>query len=121
METPLISTVILLAALGAAAPEPARQSIYESPVAPTPQGKVDELVFGQLKQLGIAPARLCSDGVFVRRVYLDVIGTLPTAEEARAFLEDRSPDKRRSLIERLLDREEFADYWAMKWSDLLRI
>jgi hypothetical protein len=50
-----------------------------------------------------------------------VIGTLPTAEEAKAFLEDRDPDKRSALIDRLLQREEFADYWAMKWSDLLRI
>jgi len=121
METTLISTVVLIAALAATDPEPTRQSIYESPADPTPRGKIDELVFGQLKQLGIAPARLCSDGVFVRRVYLDVIGTLPSAEEAKAFLEDRSPDKRSVLIERLLEREEFADYWAMKWSDLLRI
>jgi hypothetical protein len=121
METTWISTVALIAALAATDPEPARQSIYESPADPTARGKIDELVFGQLKQLGIAPASLCSDGVFVRRVYLDVIGTLPTAEEARAFLEDRAPDKRSALIDRLLQREEFADYWAMKWSDLLRI
>jgi hypothetical protein len=59
--------------------------------------------------------------VFVRRVYLDVIGTIPTAEQARAFLRDTDPNKRRVLIDRLLERKEFADYRAMKWADLLRI
>lgn len=121
MGTPVISTAILLAALGVSEAGPSRQAIYESAADPTPQGKIDELVLGQLNQLAIPPARLCSDAVFVRRVYLDVIGTLPTAEEAKAFLEDRSSDKRRALIDRLLARDEFADYWAMKWSDLLRI
>mgnify|MGYP005840017871 CR=1 FL=1 len=85
------------------------------------QGKIDELVFGKLRQLGIEPAELCTDEVFVRRVYLDVIGTLPTAAEARQFLRDQDPHKRRRLIDLLLERDEFADYWAMKWSDLLRV
>ena len=87
----------------------------------TPQSKIDELVFAKLKQLKIEPASLCSDAVFLRRVYLDTIGTLPTAEEAENFLEDESPDKRPRLIDHLLERPEFADYWAMKWSDLLRV
>ena len=85
------------------------------------RGRIDELVFGRLKQLGIPPARVCSDGVFVRRAYLDVIGTLPTPDEAAQFLNDSDPDKRRKLIDRLLDRDEFADYGAMKWCDLLRV
>jgi len=63
----------------------------------------------------------CTDAVFLRRAYLDVIGTLPTADEARGFLSDTSLNKRRALVERLLERDEFADYWAMKWSDLLRV
>ena len=82
---------------------------------------VDVLVSARLAGLGLAPAHRSSDAVFVRRVFLDVIGTLPTAAEARWFLQDRAPDKRRALIDRLLEREEFADTWAMKWSDLLRI
>jgi hypothetical protein len=94
---------------------------FESRPALPPQGKIDELVFAKWKRLGIEPASLCSDGVFVRRVYLDVIGTLPTAQEASQFLLDKDPDKRRALIGRLLDREEFADFWAMKWGDLLRV
>jgi hypothetical protein len=94
---------------------------FESTADLKPQGKIDQLVFQRLKQLGIEPAPVCADAVFVRRVYLDVIGTLPTAEEAKAFLSDKSPDKRSALIDRLLERKEFADYWAMKWSDLLRV
>jgi hypothetical protein len=94
---------------------------YESTADLTSQGKIDKLVFARLKQLDIAPAPLCSDAVFVRRVYLDVIGTLPSAQEARAFLQDKDPNKRSILIDRLLERKEFADYWAMKWSDLLRV
>jgi len=84
-------------------------------------GQVDSLVFDRLKRLGIQPADRCSDGVFVRRAYLDVIGTLPTREEAAQFLQEASPGKRRALIDRLLERDEFADYWAMKWADLLRV
>ncbi len=94
---------------------------FESAADPTPQGRIDELVLGRLKQLGIAPAKVCSDAVFLRRAYLDVIGTLPTADEARQFLEDSDPDKRRKLVDRLLERDEFVDYWTMKWCDLLRV
>ena len=97
------------------------RSPFELPSAPLPKNRIDGLVFGRLRQLGIQPANVCSDAVFVRRAYLDVIGTLPSAAEARQFLLDRDPDKRRALIDRLLERDEFADYWAMKWSDLLRV
>ena len=94
---------------------------FEGPVAANSSHPIDAIVFGQLARLGIEPARLCSDAVFVRRAFLDVIGTLPTAAETTLFLQDSAPDKRSVLIDRLLEREEFADYWAMKWSDLLRI
>ena len=87
----------------------------------TPETKIDELVFARLQQLNIEPAQLCSDPVFLRRVYLDVTGTLPTASEARKFILDRNPAKRRELIDQLLARDEYADYLAMKWGDLLRI
>ena len=94
---------------------------YEAPNAYTAQNKIDEIVFAQLQQLQIVPAQLCSDAVFVRRVYLDVTGTLPSATEAEQFILDRKPDKRHTLIDRLLARDEYADYLAMKWGDLLRI
>jgi hypothetical protein len=94
---------------------------YEQSEPPAPNGRIDELVFARLAELGLPPARGCSDAVFLRRVFLDITGTLPTAMEARQFLEDPRPDKRRLLIDQLLQRDEFADYWAMKWSDLLRV
>jgi hypothetical protein len=117
LKASAISALVLLTAAGGiAAP-----TLFESQTAPTPRSKIDDLVFGRLERLGIQPANLCSDAVFVRRAYLDVIGTLPTALEAREFLLSRDPNKRRGLIDRLLEREEFADYWALKWSDLLRV
>lgn len=82
---------------------------------------IDSLVADNLRRHGVTPASVCNDATFVRRVYLDVIGTLPTAAEVEAFLGNPSPDKRPELIDRLLRREEFADYWAMKWCDLLRV
>jgi len=97
------------------------RSIFELPTPSVPRGRIDELVFAKLHELGIEPAHPCSDAVFLRRAYLDVIGTLPTVEEARAFLTDKDPDKRDRLIDALLQRREFADFWAMKWSDLLRV
>jgi hypothetical protein len=83
--------------------------------------KVDRLVSGRLKELGIPPSERCSDEVFLRRVYLDMIGTLPTQAEAREFLEGQSVGKRTRLIEELFERPEFADYWSLKWCDLLRV
>jgi hypothetical protein len=121
MKRSLLVVVILAAALAGRAEARSPGSPFESDADPTPQGRIDELVFGRLRQLGIAPAKVCSDGVFLRRAYLDVIGTLPTAEEARQFLKESDPDKRRKLVDRLLEREEFVDYWTMKWCDLLRV
>ncbi|MBL7040055.1 MAG: DUF1553 domain-containing protein [Pirellulaceae bacterium] len=118
--------------LATTSPLPARQgearfrkrypgnNVTEAGIQPK-SAKVDLLVFDRLKQLGIQRADVCSDEVFVRRVYLDVIGTLPTPREAKKFLRDRNPNKRRILIDRLLERPEFADYWAMKWGDVLRV
>jgi hypothetical protein len=82
---------------------------------------VDRLAWDNLARLGIPPSDLADDAEFLRRVYLDTIGTLPTAAEARAFLADSGADKRARLIDRLLERSAYADYWTMRWSDLLRI
>jgi hypothetical protein len=94
---------------------------YESPPAarllPAQSAKLDGLVRAGSLQV-VAP---CSDAVFLRRVFLDILGTLPTREEATAFLADNSREKRGQLIDRLLARPEFADYWGMRWGDVLRI
>lgn len=81
---------------------------------------VDAAVFGKLKELGIPPSPLCDDSTFLRRVYIDITGTLPTAEEVDTFLADPSPDKRDRLIDELLDTPEYADYFATKWNAILR-
>lgn len=81
---------------------------------------IDNLVWKRLERLGITPSEPVDDATFLRRAYLDVIGCLPTVDEARAFLNDSSPDKRERLVDALLDRPEYADYWANKWCDLLR-
>ena len=82
---------------------------------------LDPPINRRLQQLNITPSRLCTDADFLRRVHIDIIGTLPTAEEAKAFLHSDGINKRQDLVENLLQRTEFADYWALKWSDLLRV
>ena len=81
---------------------------------------IDAAVFAKQKEMQLLPAAVSSDEVFLRRVYLDAIGTLPTPEEAAAFLDSKDPDRRVRLIDALLDREEFAYFWALKWADVLR-
>ena len=82
---------------------------------------IDELVYDKLRKIRVAPASRTSDEVFLRRVYLDTLGVLPTVDEARAFHADTAPDKRAKLIDALLDRPEFAELWAMKWAEVLRV
>jgi len=85
-----------------------------------PTGPIDTLVFAKLKALRINPAADCGDSVFLRRAFLDAIGRLPEPDEARAFLQSKDPAKRELLVDRLVERPEFADFWALKWADLLR-
>jgi hypothetical protein len=82
---------------------------------------VDDLVYEQLRLLSYLPAETCSDQVFLRRVSLDVTGLLPTVEETRAFLDDRSVDKRARLIDRLLHGADYARFWSHQLADLLRV
>ena len=97
------------------------------PNAPAPYPKlptnnqVDVLVLAKLKQMGIVPSVLADDATFLRRLFVDSIGTLPKPHEVRKFLADRNPNKRKRAIERILNREEFADYWALRWADVLLV
>ncbi len=88
--------------------------------APPEANYVDTHVFAKLKMLSIPPSDLCSDQDFLRRAYLDLIGTLPTPAETVAFLEDKDSRKREKLIDALLDRPEYGYFWTLKWSDVLR-
>jgi hypothetical protein len=96
----------------------------EQPVDParlaTKNNFIDDHVFAKLAALRIEPSDLSSDAEFLRRVYLDAAGVLPTPEEIKAFLDDKSPDKRARAIDALLERPEFVDHWALFFTDLFQ-
>src|SRR6185436_12190770 len=87
---------------------------------PTAKNFIDELVFKKLKTIGMPASPLCDDATFIRRVTIDIAGRLPTPEEAQRFLADQDPAKRDRLIDGLIDSPDYADYFANKWSALLR-
>ncbi|HZL88108.1 MAG TPA: DUF1549 domain-containing protein [Pirellulaceae bacterium] len=93
---------------------------YQWPNPPA-NNYIDELVYQKLQQLKFLPSGLCSDEEFLRRVHCDVIGILPTLEETQKFLADTDPAKRAKLIDSLLERPEYARFWALKWGDLLKM
>ncbi|MCA9231444.1 MAG: DUF1553 domain-containing protein [Planctomycetales bacterium] len=102
-------------------------SPYEHKIAPEVFAEapvknfIDEHVNRKLQQLNLAPSARCNDETFLRRVYLDTIGVLPTSEESLAFFNDTAPEKRDRVIDALLERKEYVDYWAYRWSDVLLI
>ena len=100
---------------------PGKPYLFDGVVEPPQRNFIDKLVDNKLDKLNIHPSGVCSDPDFLRRAHLDIIGTLPTPAEARAFLSSNDPDRRRKLVDSLTKRPEFADYWALKWADLLRV
>lgn len=100
---------------------------YEKPVAPEvfaslkPRNFIDERILEKLKELNLPPSPTCTDSEFIRRAFIDTLGVLPTADETTRFLSDAAADKRDRLVEALLKRPEFVDYWSYKWSDLLLV
>lgn len=112
------SSQIVIARVTSPYPHEVPDSVYaEAPRA----NFIDELVLEQLRRLNLKPSPAATDATFVRRAYLDTIGRLPTPAETSAFVADSSADKYARLADRLLAREEFVDYWAYKWSDLLLV
>ncbi len=93
---------------------------YQRPALPE-NNYIDSLVHNKLHKLRMTPSQLCSDEVFVRRLYLDITGLLPTVEETASFLADKSSDKRANLIDQLLEKKEFTELWVMKFAELLQI
>jgi hypothetical protein len=112
------SSKVLYARLSAPYPNEVSDSSY---AGFTVRNFIDELALKKWKQLNLAPSKPTSDSNFIRRAYLDATGTLPTAEDVERFLADTSPDKRAKLIDELLERDEYVDYWAYKWSDLMLV
>jgi hypothetical protein len=101
---------------------PFANKLDDSVFAKSPkQNFIDDHVLTKLRLLNLPPSEQCTDAEFVRRAFLDACGILPKPEEADAFLKDTRPDKRARLIDALLERPEFVDYWAFKWSDLLLV
>jgi hypothetical protein len=82
---------------------------------------IDTFVNAKLKKLRITPSEVCSDEIYVRRVFIDIIGLLPTPEETKRFLENKAPNKRELLVDDLLGRKEFVELWVLKWAELLQI
>ena len=99
---------------------PRSRSARRSRSCPPAKNFIDELVFANLKQMGVPPSPVCDDATFLRRVSLDIAGRLPTVEETRAFIANRQPDKRDRAIETLLSSPDYADYFANKWTALLQ-
>ncbi len=87
---------------------------------PPSKGVIDELLFARLKSLGLPPSQVCDDATFLRRVTIDIAGRLPTLEEAEQFLANSDPNKRDNAVRRLLDSADYAEYFANKWSAVLR-
>ncbi len=127
-ESGLVSTLTLAGEVAVMARYQGQVSTYRATIplgadtsgVPEPINLVDEAVFRKLTLLGIPPSEPCDDATFLRRVSLDITGTLPDGSQVDAFLQDESPDKRARLIDRLLDSHEYADHFANKWNFVLR-
>lgn len=94
--------------------------VNASSITPAPSSTIDNLVTKKQQQLGLLASPVCDDRTFLRRVFFDLIGTAPTPQDIKDFVADTRPDKRAVLIDSLLARPEYADYWTLKWGDLLR-
>ena len=96
------------------------QPLAEYPEVPR-RNLIDDYVFTKLRKFNIVPADLSNDAEFLRRVCLDVAGTLPPPARVTQFLADRDPNRRDRLIETLLGSPEYVDYWTFRFADLFRV
>ena len=116
--TAWFSSQIAVARVTAPFPHTVAPDVYAN--APRANG-IDELNLAQLEKLHLAPSPPCDDATFLRRAFLDTIGRLPSPEEVHGYLTDRSPQRKERLIDLLLARPEFVDYWTYKWADILLV
>src|SRR5262249_3041749 len=98
--------------------QPVEGFVWTNPPA---NNQIDQFLFAKQKELQIVPSDVCTDGEFIRRLFLDVLGILPSVDEVRRLLADPSATKRSELIDRVLERDEYAEFWALKWGDLLQV
>ena len=98
-----------------------RAGVTPSATDPPAHNILDRLVWAKLRKMGLTPSEVCDDATFLRRVSLDLLGTLPTVDEAQSFLDDTHSNKRERWIDHLLTREEYADFWSLKWADILLV
>ncbi len=117
----VVTTVAVLAARDVRAAERGATRVFDGPKAAAVTTPLDELVIAAQRKGRVQMAPPCSDAVFVRRVFLDIIGTLPEPDDVREFLAERGKDRRTRLIDALLRRPEYADYWSLRWCDVLRV
>jgi hypothetical protein len=120
------ATLLIFIGIGLSLPISAQYSAgrtdpFKNSARQAPPRSIDQPLLKQYKEKGIRPAGTCSGSIFVRRIYLDLTGSIPTADEARSFIENRSMNKRASLIDELLASDGFSDYSAMLWCDRLRV
>ena len=113
--TSFVAGVTLFGTLNAQVLKPFEKS------PPQKFNRIDYFIAQKLSEKNIKRANLCSDAIFIRRLFLDVIGTLPTTKEVKTFLKDKRVNKRALLINKVLSRKEFAEYWSLKWCDILRV
>jgi hypothetical protein len=100
---------------------PSENPLPEEVFADLPVGnEIDRLAYQRHRELGLLPSATCTDGEFIRRASLDLIGRLPSAREAEQFIQDPDPAKRGKLVDSLLDDPNYADHWAVRWGDLIR-
>lgn len=118
-ETTIVVRYLHLQATALLAFVPERKDFAWS--KPPVHNYIDKHVYARLEKLRVNPSQMCSDSEFLRRAYLDLLGQLPTPQEIRMFHVEHAKDKRAKLIDALLERPEYADTWALKWADLLRV
>ena len=119
-ETAVMARYMNLFAIFKASVPQSRQISVEQYTAMPVRNLVDRHVRETLQRLRLLPSSPASDEKFLRRAFVDVIGRLPKADEVRRFLDNSHSDKRRQLVDWLLEQPEYADHWAVKWADLLR-
>jgi hypothetical protein len=118
-KVPILIFCILLLTTAFATAQP--MTVYEIDDGTKPLNEMDRLVLASQKELGIEAAYLCSDAVFIRRVYIDLTGTIPPSQAVKDFLADNTDGKRERLVDSLIGSDDFVNYWSLKWSDVLRV